>query len=181
MQVQCPSCNAIVNHSDESAGQVVSCPKCGGQMQLPASGAGAPVAGPAAVPALGPQPGAEQKQKPCPYCGESILAVAQKCRHCHTMLTGPNAGKTSITGQAEAVPSGEGKKALILGILGLVLCCLPIVGIILGALAIKYGKNARENPAEAGIAQTAVVLGYIAVGLGILVILANVLRIIGSL
>jgi predicted RNA-binding Zn-ribbon protein involved in translation (DUF1610 family) len=172
MQVQCPSCSVVVSLPDDRAGQVVPCPQCGGQMRLPAAGPVAPVP---SVPAAGGGGDAAESRKACPYCGEMILAAAQKCRHCHTMLTGPNAGKTSITGQVAPVASGDGKKALILGIIGLVLCCLPIVGIILGALAIKYGNKAKENPAEAGIGQTAVVLGYIAVGLGILMILFNLI------
>jgi len=32
--------------------------------------------------------GAEPKTKACPYCGEIILAVAKKCRHCQSMLEG---------------------------------------------------------------------------------------------
>jgi len=30
----------------------------------------------------------QAKTKACPYCGESILAVARKCKHCGSMLDG---------------------------------------------------------------------------------------------
>ncbi len=29
-----------------------------------------------------------QKTKNCPYCGEEILAVADKCKHCGEMIPG---------------------------------------------------------------------------------------------
>ena len=35
--------------------------------------------------------------KACPYCGEEILAVATKCKHCQSMLgTGPVSGTGSV-------------------------------------------------------------------------------------
>lgn len=33
----CPHCNAKIKHDGSHAGQVVSCPRCGGQLQLPCS------------------------------------------------------------------------------------------------------------------------------------------------
>lgn len=35
--------------------------------------------------------------KPCPYCGEEILAVAVKCKHCGSTLSGPsNAARSQL-------------------------------------------------------------------------------------
>jgi len=174
MQVQCPSCLKVLAAPDERASQVIACPSCGGQMQLPPLQVAA-----ASELAPGDVAPAGAGTKNCPYCGEQILAIAQKCRHCLTMLSGPQAGQPGGTGAAEAVASGEGKKALVLGIIGVVIFCLPVVPIVLGALAIKYGKSVKDHPAEAGAGQAAVILGYIAVVLGSLVILGHLAKLAG--
>ncbi len=80
MQVQCPGCSQMLEVADAHAGQVVNCPKCQGQMQLPA----------ATVPAQAvvPTPASEgpDATKQCPFCGETVLRVAKKCKHCKTDL-----------------------------------------------------------------------------------------------
>ena len=37
-----------------------------------------------------------QETKKCPYCGEEILAVAKKCKHCGTWLDGRDEAQASI-------------------------------------------------------------------------------------
>src|SRR5262249_10495128 len=86
---------------DEAAGKKTKCPKCGATVTLPAAhgepiyeaeplaDAGAPGGGvdPYAVenPYQAPQPagpGSDEQRRPCPVCGEMILANAAKCRFC---------------------------------------------------------------------------------------------------
>ena len=47
--------------------------------------------------------------KRCPYCGEEILSVAVKCKHCGSMLASPPAGTPST------VPPGTSAPAWIAG------------------------------------------------------------------
>jgi len=59
--------------------------------------------------------------KRCPYCGEEILAVAVKCKHCGSMLTtppplAPQPPPAIVPPPAEGNPLGNA--SLVIGILG---------------------------------------------------------------
>jgi hypothetical protein len=56
----------------------------------------------------------DKNTKACPFCGEEILAVALKCKHCQTMLNGSGQQqKVTVSGRdpfAEFHTSIQGKK-----------------------------------------------------------------------
>jgi hypothetical protein len=57
--------------------------------------------------------------KACPYCGEQILAVAMKCKHCGSMLGGqPSAAVSAVTNQFKMRPGFVVAAVVILGIFG---------------------------------------------------------------
>ena len=74
------------------------------------------------------------KTKKCPFCGEEILAVAVKCRHCQSMLDGSNQSKNvKVTGvdpfaEIHAPIKGKSKgKITFIGKLGIVVGLLFVV------------------------------------------------------
>jgi hypothetical protein len=108
------------------------------------------------------------KRKACPYCAESILAVARKCKHCGSMLDGSeDTQKVMVTAvdpsaQLRAPVAGKRKgKITFIGYLGIVLgfsfmvaaCVLPDLNIgdkvgffALGAaLAVACFLGARKH------------------------------------
>ena len=96
-----------------NAGKNVKCPNCGAPNTVPSPGEKAPpprkpakAAEPARMPtpdsstpdAPAPQKttaAAPKPSKACPYCGESILLAATKCKHCqsHLGIAGEDAGQ----------------------------------------------------------------------------------------
>jgi predicted RNA-binding Zn-ribbon protein involved in translation (DUF1610 family) len=111
INMSCPSCGKTLAAPDSSAGKKAKCPSCGQIMIIPAAARqagdfGAPptssepspqasaggeswlddIGGTSATPSAAVTgPGGEER-KPCPECGEMIVAGAAKCRFCNAIF-----------------------------------------------------------------------------------------------
>jgi len=88
MKIICPLCSAEYEVQPDVIGQKVECQQCKNQWIAKS------------------EPTPTQEMKPCPLCGENILAVAKKCRYCGEYLT-----TDSIPIRSEVVMSDEKKSA----------------------------------------------------------------------
>ena len=64
MKTECPHCGQHYEVEENFAGQNVECSQCGRTFTV----------------------SAPEKTRRCPMCGEEILAVAKKCKHCGELL-----------------------------------------------------------------------------------------------
>lgn len=85
--------------------------------------------------------------KRCPFCGEEIMAIAQKCKHCGEWLNGKkkdyNTKKQDIVGEDinKYITIACIAAVILLPISFPVACLIGIVGGIVGAVVDKKFKN----------------------------------------
>ena len=85
----CPECGRPMQAGENLAGQQVRCPGCQAVARVPQTRSAAP-SEPLHEPEVAPRfpglgtggAGGEEQRRPCPMCGEMILASAVKCRFC---------------------------------------------------------------------------------------------------
>jgi len=150
---QCPQCGKKLKAPDEAAGKSSSCPGCGGKVTCPEPVYDAelfdesqPPAGldpyadlddPKPYGVAEPQPGAAASadgRRPCPMCGEMILATAAKCRYCGEVFD-----KTLKKAKGKKSRSGPGDASLTTGEIVLAVLCSGI-GCIMGIIWMIQGK-----------------------------------------
>jgi predicted RNA-binding Zn-ribbon protein involved in translation (DUF1610 family) len=176
----CPSCGKTLAAPDTAAGKKAKCPGCGQIMIVPeaihdAEELGVTDMGPAppehnprddifgveSLSADPSMPAQDAERRPCPMCGELIVATAAKCRFCGAVfdrrLRGmPNRGGQNYKGFAIA--------SLVLGILSLPTFCfgivIGIVAVVFGMIA-KSGMNKSKNYDGKGMATAGLILGIL--------------------
>lgn len=122
------------------------------------------------------------EMKNCPFCAESILAVAKKCKHCGEYLDAEvrRANKpTPTTMERMMVPVGRPGSAIASGYLGLI-GIAPMIGLPFSIGAIITGfvalNTLKKNPelSGAGRAWFGIICGILGTLFSLLVIIAMV-------
>ena len=155
-QFQCPSCNQPLQVSDEMWGQVVACPACNYQVQIPA-------AAPATASASRPPP---LPTIFCSKCGHKNLAYNLKCVLCGALLHEQPARKYAVTddgtmGGLIPYKNAQSLWAYYLAIFSLIPCLgvpLGIAAVILGIRGLKYAELHPEAKGK-GHCWTGIILG----------------------
>jgi hypothetical protein len=117
----------------------------------------------------------------CAKCGKEMDDNAKFCPACGADAGGDPAAYTPASFDSsnsnsfaaeEPQSSGTGVGAMVCGIIGIILCWVPIVGLVLGIVATVLGSKRNSLPADKrGMATAGFVLGIITLVIGIIMVI----------
>ena len=158
MKISCPHCRQNYEVDGSYAGQNVQCQNCGNEFSVNAS------------------PVVMLPTKKCPMCGEEILAVAQKCKHCGEYLNsdGTSAEKNNKFYSASSLNSNNAPVDFFLYLL---------LALLFGGLGIHNFYDGKVTPGIVKIIITfgSVIFINIIPPIGIVLIIINITWIISEL
>ena len=144
-EINCPSCSTRLAVEEAHIGQMVRCPNCQKATVVPDPRA-------PAAPVRAPERGYDDRERAPRSRRDDYDDEPPPIRR----RRDPNEG------------SGSGIAAMVLGIVAIVLSCIPyvnIVGLICAILAIILGALGRSSPGGGGMAVAGLVMGIIVVAL----------------
>lgn len=149
--VICPECRQQLEATDDLLGEVVECPACAKTIQLSASTPAYPATRKKQIVirkttkrslSTGRSSSSQQSStKACPLCGEEILRVATKCKHCGSFL---NAG-----GPAKSTPPPQQSSGCIVkggACFGVVVLFIAIFGMMSDCGGPSRSSNPPPKP-----------------------------------
>ncbi|MBW3539867.1 MAG: hypothetical protein KY476_06325 [Planctomycetes bacterium] len=123
IETECPSCGRMLKVADSAAGQERDCPGCGQPVEIPEPVYEAELADDAEAAGGAPR-------RPCPVCGEMIVASAAVCRFCGEVFDESIAGHSrERSAEALAQEKQDSQTSLLLLITGIIGCFSPILAI----------------------------------------------------
>src|SRR5262245_45638303 len=134
------ACGKQVPTQPEWAGQWITCPGCGGSLYAPFPG------DKPSVPTGAPEP-----TRLCARCAETIPVSDLRCRYCGSDPTGARPAPAPPPAPARPASSDDGLPALIVGLLGLMIC--QLICPIAWAMGSAYEARCRargETPSGPG-------------------------------
>lgn len=160
IKTKCGECGKTLTAQDSAAGKRAKCPQCGAVVQIPSvvdavdaedasepaeeeEDWGVPAPPPrrgAASSSGGASAGGTDARKPCPACGEMIVATAAKCRFCGEIFDASLKRQEAKKNKKESrsYSSGDDDMTPVDWVLA-ILC--PGIGCILGIVRVCTGKG----------------------------------------
>lgn len=128
IKIECPHCSQHLDVPELMLGTIAECPRCRGSFQLPH-----PVA--KCVQVEHPiQRAASDKissTQQCPFCGETILKIAVKCKHCGSFLGQKAASASRTNGEESSILPVFSKPAGPIGGMGWALLLTPFISALI--------------------------------------------------
>lgn len=165
---QCEVCHYTRPVPEDYAGKKARCPQCAAVVEVPLNGV---------------VQAAEQAKKACPFCAETILADARKCRWCGEVID----RDLAIAKEKERIREIErhqqlmgqklpgAKASVICGGLSILLSILaPMLGPIAILLGLQALREKKKSPHLEGVgwARAGIVLGTLGIVAFILMIIS---------
>lgn len=158
IEFACPYCDRVTRVPATFGGKQGKCPGCQQVVEVPLPGEVAP-GGPGAAPGVAPPPsnaigtpveGAEPgpagagAMKPCPFCGERILAAAKKCKYCGEFLDEAARRQRRSAGAVNLPYASRGKR-FVARLLDDFVLRLPFMAIMIGGVVMAEASGRGRN------------------------------------
>ncbi len=122
----------------------------------------------------------------CAKCGKEMDDNVKFCPSCGADAAAPTISEPSQASFSEPAyseqpeSSGTGVGAMVCGIISLVLCWIPIVGLVLGIVAVVLGGKGRQTlpPDKRGMALAGFIMGIIGMVIGIIMLIAMIVALV---
>jgi DNA-directed RNA polymerase subunit RPC12/RpoP len=166
IEFRCTRCSKLLRTADDTAGRQAQCPECGALSIVPKPSEPEGMQGPAPAPPPSDNPFSPVGQGN--FAGNSSNPYQSPVQPY----------QTPVLQAAGGAQDTKALVALILGIVSIVFCCCPIIGLVFALAGLILGIVSRQKQ-KSGMALSAIILSVIGLLLSILFFILNIAVMMG--